>query len=596
MSGVAKSLTLLLLVAVAAPLTAQTDGQAIYAKYCSQCHGENGDGQGIAARFLKPEPRDFTSGKYKIRSTETGNLPTDADLERVVKIGLPYTSMPAFPNLTNAQVSAVVGHLKTFSADFEDPELAPEPIPLPSPPSYSEEGAAKGREVYEATGCARCHGTLGRGDGTSAPTLTDDWGNHIRAANLSMPWTFRGGGTRQDIFRTMSTGFNGTPMPGFYGALPEEDIWSIVDFIVSLSGNTVEEPYANLVRSIATRESLELTDDLFSEAPTTVLPIVGQIIEPGRNFYPSIIAVGVQAIHNHKDVAFRLRWHDMRAETAGTNAPDLPAPLWDDELAALGQLEETGSGDDEEGFWGDEEAGGDDEDFWGEATVSEEADSGDFWGDDAAPDDAAGEAGDDFWGEETGSEDAGGGDDFWGEGDAEPAAVTTPETEFSDAVALQFPLEMPQGIRLPYFLLGDTQNAVQLWHADLGANASSAWVARGSAAVSPGDSEPPKMTARYEDGEWSVLFKQPRRPQTGLTFEEGAFIPLAVTVWDGFNRERGNRRGLTPWYHLYLEPLEKPSSVRPMLKAGLGVLGLELLIIGFVRMRKRSRRPDVLRS
>jgi hypothetical protein len=147
---------------------------------------------------------------------------------------------------------------------------------------------------------------------------------------------------------------------------------------------------------------------------------------------------------------------------------------------------------------------------------------------------------------------------------------------------------MPQGIRLPYFMFGDSQNAVQLWHADMGTDQATVWTGRGSAALSPGDGEPPQMVAGYDNGEWSVILKQPRRPQNGLAFEESTFIPLALSVWDGFNRERGNRRGLTPWYHVYLEPLERPSSVRPMLKAGLGVLGLELLIIGLVRMRKRS--------
>jgi cbb3-type cytochrome c oxidase subunit III len=586
-------LLILLAPIVAPPAVAQADGEAVYAKYCSQCHGENGDGQGIATRFLKPEPRDFTSGMYKVRSTETGNLPTDADLEHVVKVGLPYTGMPAFPNLSDAQVSAVVDYIKAFSPDFEDPELTPEAIPLPSPPSYSEERAQQGREIYEGTGCSGCHGAQGRGDGASAPTLRDNWGNHIRAANLSMPWTFRGGGTREDIFRTLSTGFNGTPMPGFYGALEEEDIWSIVDFIVSLSGNTTKAPYSNLVQSLGTREALDIEagSELFAQAPTTLLPIVGQIVEPGRDFYPSVVAVAVQAIHNHKEIAFRLSWHDMRAETAGTNPLDLEAPLWDEELTALG-LAPAEADDEEEGFWGDDAASEDDEgDFWGEETASEDegdfwgddtvADEGDFWGDEAAAEDDAG----DFWGES----DEGGGGDFWGDGEeSAQAAALTPDTEFSDAIALQFPLEMPRGIRLPYFLFGDTQNPVQIWHGDMGTEKATVWTGRGSSALSPGQSDPPEIATSYADGEWSVIFKRPRRETTGLAFEEDTFIPLALSVWDGFNRERGNRRGLTPWYYLYLEPLERPSTIGPMIKAGLGVLGLELLIIGFARMRKRS--------
>jgi len=60
-------------------------GELVYAKYCSQCHGDDGAGQGIAAPFLRPAPRDFTSAKYRIRSTPTGYLPTDEDLRRSIR-------------------------------------------------------------------------------------------------------------------------------------------------------------------------------------------------------------------------------------------------------------------------------------------------------------------------------------------------------------------------------------------------------------------------------------------------------------------------------------------------------------------------------
>ena len=55
-----------------------------------------------------------------------------------------------------------------------------------------------------------------------------------------------------------------------------------------------------------------------------------------------------------------------------------------------------------------------------------------------------------------------------------------------------------------------------------------------------------------------------------------------------FSRERGNRRGLSLWYSLYLEPADVPSPIAPMITTALVILGIELAIVGWVR-RSRSR-------
>jgi mono/diheme cytochrome c family protein len=572
----------------ATPVLAQDAelGKQVYGKWCIHCHGDNGDGNGVAASRLKPTPRDFTSGKFKVRMTTTGNIPTDDDLERAIRRGLPYSSMPAFPTsfINDRELDALVAYVKSFSDWFENPDLKnPEVITIPNPPPYDEAAATTtGRQIYEETGCARCHGNRGRGDGMSAPALVDDWGNHIRVADLTMPWTFRGGGTRRDIFRTMSTGFNGTPMPGFYnnlGATPEESqqrMWAIVDYMLSISGgppqgDIAEAPYVNLLRSVPTEaEAIDLARgaELFADAPKAMFPLFGQIVEPGRDFYPSAIAITAQAIHNADEIAFRLTWHDMRAETSGSNAPDLQVPLWDEQLAEIGQ---AGGAD------GDD---GDDGDFWG--TGGDEADAGADGGD----------AGGDFWGEEEDS----GGDDFWGDDDdGATAGPSGPDTEFSDAVALQFPLKRPEGVRQPYFLFGDVQNPVDLWFVDLAKpNAAVRYEGRGSSSVSLAEGgDAVAAVGGYEDGEWSVIFKRARKSRGTMSFEEDQFYPIAFTNWDGFNRERGNKRALSAWYNVYVEPLEKPSPVGPMIRAGLTVLVLELLFIAMVRRSNRRKGGEV---
>src|SRR2546422_4227584 len=73
----------------------------------------------------------------------------------------------------------------------------------------------EGRLCYDAIGCRKCHGDQGHGDGPSAPTLKDDAGFPIYAADLHQSWRFRGGPTAADIYRRLRTGLDGTPMPSF---------------------------------------------------------------------------------------------------------------------------------------------------------------------------------------------------------------------------------------------------------------------------------------------------------------------------------------------------------------------------------------------
>src|SRR4029079_16257156 len=172
-----------------------------------------------------------------------------------------------------------------------------------------------------------CHGNFGRGDGPSAPTLTDDFGHPIRAADLAQDWTFRGGSTREDIFRTMSTGFNGTPMPSFADALTIEQRWAITDYIVSLSGSN-GPAYTNLVIASHVTERIDPAKGAagFASAPVARLPIIGQITQPGRSFHPPATSVAVQAIWDAESIALLVRWDDMSAQKTGTNGPSLPVP------------------------------------------------------------------------------------------------------------------------------------------------------------------------------------------------------------------------------------------------------------------------------
>ncbi|MBU3078969.1 PQQ-binding-like beta-propeller repeat protein [Sphingomonas quercus] len=78
---------------------------------------------------------------------------------------------------------------------------------------------AQGRAIFDST-CSACHGT-GAGGSERAPALNSG--------------IFQHGGSDNDIFQTIRSGVPNTMMPSF-SALPTDDVWKLVTYIKSLSG------------------------------------------------------------------------------------------------------------------------------------------------------------------------------------------------------------------------------------------------------------------------------------------------------------------------------------------------------------------------
>src|SRR5947199_10489394 len=95
---------------------------AVYKHACAWCHGKDGRGDGPAAfsinKYLSPRPRDFTRGRFELRSTPSGELPTDQDLLRTPERGVPGY-MPSFRGLTAAERCLAVAAVKRFYSGFE---------------------------------------------------------------------------------------------------------------------------------------------------------------------------------------------------------------------------------------------------------------------------------------------------------------------------------------------------------------------------------------------------------------------------------------------------------------------------------------------
>ena len=221
----------------------QAEGRRVYERYCVGCHGELGNGKGPAARLLVVQPRDFTSGIFKFRSTPTGTLPTDEDLFRTITRGVYRTSMPDWGLLSERERLALVEYIKSFYPQWEQ-QGPGTPIYVPNPPADfgSPASVARGRQLYELLGCAACHGESGKGDGPSAATLEKDaWGNRQRPFDFTSG-RLKSGPTAKDVYRTFMTGINGTAMPSYadiFGepdgeSIREGDAWNLVAYILSL--------------------------------------------------------------------------------------------------------------------------------------------------------------------------------------------------------------------------------------------------------------------------------------------------------------------------------------------------------------------------
>ncbi|MBI3464930.1 MAG: c-type cytochrome [Planctomycetes bacterium] len=243
-------------------------GAAVYASRCVQCHGASGDGNGPAAAYLKPRPRDYRRGIFKFTSTPYGFKPTRADLIRTVRQGITGTSMPSFALLPDREIEAVVdyalalthrGELEMVLATIGEAEgavdtaMVPDFIaeftgqwseaekavvrPLTAMPEMTAETIAAGKQAFLTKGCAKCHGEDGRGR-TQENVGVDAWGHSTNAADLTSGM-LHGGQRPLDVYRRIYSGINGTPMPSFNNALAQEPdtFWQLVHYVMHVANH-----------------------------------------------------------------------------------------------------------------------------------------------------------------------------------------------------------------------------------------------------------------------------------------------------------------------------------------------------------------------
>lgn len=290
------------------------EGRKAFAQQCARCHGATGGGDGLDAERLFPRPRNLALGVYKFRTTASGTSPTDDDLFRTISEGLPGSGMPAFGGLDEETRWQLVAYVKSLSPVFQ--ENPPQPLELSAEPDPKTVDLAKGRELFTGLGCVACHGVSGRGNGPSALTLTDDWGNAIPAADLTAGWRYRGGREPRDIFARLMAGLDGTPMPSYVDAISKEEGWQVAHYVRSLQR---EPRWGQTLRAVSVEGALPtaMDDPRWETAPALDVALDGAVYQDGGIVPTHVHTVTVQAVADAEAIVWRLVWHDPSESRQG---------------------------------------------------------------------------------------------------------------------------------------------------------------------------------------------------------------------------------------------------------------------------------------
>lgn len=214
-------------------------GREIFVRNCTGCHGMDADGNGAAAPMLSPRPRNLVSGSFKFRTTPSGSMPTLEDLVRTIDQGVPGSSMPSFRLLPEAEKYALAEYIRSLRPDWND--LVGRAYSIPDSPveifGKKETLLASAQRGYKhfMEACQTCHGDRGLGNGPGAEGLTDGEGQPIRPANLTSPF-FKSGRRAKDVFKILTTGLDGSPMPSFADVFTEAQRWDIVAYVMVRRG------------------------------------------------------------------------------------------------------------------------------------------------------------------------------------------------------------------------------------------------------------------------------------------------------------------------------------------------------------------------
>jgi len=230
-------IAILLLIATSGSIAAPR-GDALYEKKCGACHGLDGSG-GVGIPLSLPSFQASVDDHFLFNN---------------IRHGRPGRVMPAYPDLSDAQVNAIVKHIRS---------LAPNIKPVVFDNKRVVKGdVTRGKQLY-GENCAQCHGANGEGGHGTGVTFSRPRDLPIIAPALNNAG-FLAAASDEMIRHTITYGRRGTPMQAFgRKGQNEQQINDIVAFIRTFEQSkhwapiAVDEATITMESSYSLEESVE---------------------------------------------------------------------------------------------------------------------------------------------------------------------------------------------------------------------------------------------------------------------------------------------------------------------------------------------------
>lgn len=193
-----------LLLGITTVVVGEPRGGELYAAHCAACHGDTGSG-GVGVPLSLPSFLDSVDDQF---------------LRMTIRHGRPGRVMPAFSQLSDAQVDAIVRFIRGWS-NKPAPDFSDKPV---------RGDAAHGKQLF-ASYCATCHGANGEGGRGTGVTFSRKRDLPVIAPALNNPG-FLAAASDEMIRHTLQYGREGTPMRSFLvQGLSEQDLEDLASYV-----------------------------------------------------------------------------------------------------------------------------------------------------------------------------------------------------------------------------------------------------------------------------------------------------------------------------------------------------------------------------